>query len=437
MKTNLFCRRVAPVAAVVIIIMAVCAGFNAHVYAGGYNSVNSDSDIMGDAHDTDRRLINPWGLVTGTAGDLRVSDEGSGFSTVYAPLGALVNITGTTHAVTIPQAALHTGTLGLPTGAAENLFELVTSATGDFVISNGTSSGSARFLYCTEDGAIAGYRDTVDVNSAIIGPNSADQSANDAGYTGIALSWAGEPVATAANTTTLAHHLYAANFRVGVVQVFDHTFTLVALSGSDTFTDPSPPAVPVSAPVGATWSPFNIHTLDIPGKNADGKPGTQRRLLVTYALHSGIAPLNDIPGPGYGFVDIYTPDGAFVRRFVDAGGPLNSPWGIAVSHRPLPKLLNAPVVVLVGNHGDGLIHTFGVFPSDPAKDGKPLGELLNDQKIPLGFDGLWALHFGRKKISKEGYNANPGDLFEDFSHLYFSAGIVNEMHGLVGRITFP
>ena len=35
---------------------------------------------------------------------------------------------------------------------------------------------------------------------------------------------------------------------------------------------------------------------DYTGKNADGKPGTQRRLPVTYPLHSGTAPLNDIRG---------------------------------------------------------------------------------------------------------------------------------------------
>lgn len=420
-----------------LLSLAGGAAFSAQAEAAAYSSVNLDSDILGDAHDTDPVLINPWGLVTGTGGKLRVADEGTGLSTKYGRDGALLDFTGTTHAITIEQAAVTSGTTGTPTGVAEDKYSIVTSATNDFVITSTTNSDSSHYLYCTEDGAIEGYNRDVVPKSAVIGPNSADQSANDAGYTGIALSWAGTPTAGMPATATLAHQLYAANFRQGIVQVFDKTFSLVALTSPDTFTDPSPPPVPAGAPLGATWSPFNIHTLDYTGRGADGKMGTQRRLLVTYALHVSSTPLNDVPGAGFGFVDIFTSDGAFVERFVPPGAMLNSPWGIAVSHSPLPHLDYAPIVVLVGNHGDGLITTYGFYPFDASKDGKPLGKLLNDHGDPLAFDGLWTLHFGSKKITKEEYEANAADLTEDLDNLYFSAGIVGENHGLVGKILIP
>ena len=58
-----------------------------------FNSYNIDSDILGVAHDTDPLLINPWGLTTGVEGNLRVSDDGTGVSTIYAPGGALLSNT--------------------------------------------------------------------------------------------------------------------------------------------------------------------------------------------------------------------------------------------------------------------------------------------------------------------------------------------------------
>jgi len=35
-------------------------------------------------------------------------------------------------------------------------------------------------------------------------------------------------------------------------------------------------------------------------------------------------------GPGNGFVDIYKPNGRFIRRFVSRG-QLNAPWGVAMA----------------------------------------------------------------------------------------------------------
>jgi hypothetical protein len=36
--------------------------------------------------------------------------------------------------------------------------------------------------------------------------------------------------------------------------------------------------------------------------------------------------------PGNGFVDVFNPDGSFVKRFISAG-QLNAPWGITAEHQ--------------------------------------------------------------------------------------------------------
>jgi uncharacterized protein (TIGR03118 family) len=225
---------------------------------------------------------------------------------------------------------------------------------------------------------------------------------------------------------------------MGTIDVFNNLFELVPPSGTNTFTDPAPPAVPAGAPAGSTWSPFNIKNADFPGKVVDGKPTVLRRLVVAYALHSGTSsPLNDIPGLGYGYVNTFTPEGVFVKHLIPVGDHLDSPWGMAVSHHQIAHF-PSPSVLLVGNHGDGTINAYAFTPGIPALDGFHLGTLVKDHEGNfLAFGNLWALHFGPKKISADEYNATRAVLDEDNKNLYFSAGIVGETRGLVGRILFP
>jgi hypothetical protein len=158
---------------------------------------------------------------------------------------------------------------------------------------------------------------------------------------------------------------------------------------------------------------------------------------VTYAVHSGTSEvLNDIPGPGNGYVDEFYPDGTRVNPgpFIPPNGHLNSPWGMAFSHHNYAGLggLN---VLLVGNHGDGEIRAFAFQPGI-AGNGADLGVLVKDAaRTPLAFDGLWALHFGPKTILERVFTADQyGVLDEDDTNLYFSAGLLGETHGLVGDI---
>jgi len=430
MKTTMLFRRLASWQFAAALILA--GSFASSVHAGPkppiFNSVNNDSDILGVAHDTDTLLVNPWGLTTGTDGNLHVCDNGTGYAAIYGPGGAVLTGSGTLFK--IPQAAVTSGTVGSPSGVDIDLYSIYsTTATNDFVITSGTVSMPAHYLYCTEDGAIEGSREKVDPTSAVIG---SDQSTAGAGYTGIALSWA-----TSGTSPVLHHQLYAANFAKGKIDVFSSSFGLVTLSSTSNFTDPNPPAISATG-VGLSWSPFNIHRLDYKlGKD------TVRRLLVAYALHSSVGnPMNDIPGAANGYLALYTPEGAFVRDLVLTSGTtphawdLDSPWGIAVSHTAISKLA-APIVILVGNHGDGVINAFSFDPKFPLLSGIHLGTLLNDEQLPLAFDGLWALHFGPKRISIKDYLEDPADLIEDRDNLYFSAGILAEKHGLVGKIILP
>jgi uncharacterized protein (TIGR03118 family) len=427
MKTTMLFRRLASWQLAAVLTLA---GGSAFAAPTAFISYNNDSDILGVAQYADPLLVNPWGVTTGVEGSLRVSDNETGVASIYGPLGAIQSGSfggDTAHSYTIPQAAFTSGTVGSPTGVDVNLFAILNgSNSDDFPITSGTSTGSSRYLYCTEDGVIAGYRDSVNLNSAVIGTDqSTSDPATTAGYTGIALSWAD---VASGSTTKLSHQLYAANFRQGIIQVFNNSFQLQTLSGTDTFTDPAPPAVPAGAPDGASWSPFNIHRLDFK-KGGD----TERRLLVVYALHTAALPMNDIPGAGFGYADIYYTNGAFDRRLVGAGGALNSPWGVAVSHKSLGKLA-APLVIFLGNHGDGQINAYSFDPKFPALTGVHLGTMRNDEGNPLAFDGLWALHFGTEKITLAKYLADPADLTEDIKDFYFSAGLLDGTHGLLGRI---
>ena len=72
--------------------------------------------------------------------------------------------------------------------------------------------------------------------------------------------------------------------------------------------------------------------------------------------------------------------------------------------------------LLVANFGDGKIHAY-----DPTT-GAELGTLTNPDGNPIQVQGLRGLRFGNKAVG------TPNTLF-------FTAGIANESHGLLGSLT--
>src|SRR6516162_8354993 len=71
-----------------------------YLLTAGYVQTNLVSDIPHLARQTDANLVNPWGLSATPDGNIRVSDNGTGLSTVYTSDGAAVP-----PALTIPPPA--------------------------------------------------------------------------------------------------------------------------------------------------------------------------------------------------------------------------------------------------------------------------------------------------------------------------------------------
>ena len=131
-----------------------------------------------------------------------VADNGTGLSTLYTGTGSIVPLV-----VTIPPPQGAEGP-SAPTG-------LVFNGTGEFVVKAHDLSGSAFFIFDTEDGTISGWNPTVDLHNAIL---AVDNSASAAVYKGLAI-----------DSPTAGTQLYATNFHAGTVDVFDSSFNLVTL----------------------------------------------------------------------------------------------------------------------------------------------------------------------------------------------------------------
>lgn len=336
------------------------------------------SDQSGVAPVTDPLLVNAWGVafippipvILPDGSPFWISDNGSGFSTLYDGLGAIIDIVmGVQFAVVIP---LPTGVTPPPPSAPTGLVSNLTSGfCGDL------------FIFDTEDGTLSGWQQS-DALAAELRINNAPSLAV---YKGLELA------ATSDGTSTL----YASNFRTGNVDTFQTdtsegcAYTQVTLKGN--FTDPRLPS---------GYAPFNVKLIN-------GK------LFVTYAKQDA-ARHDPVHGVGLGFVDIFTTDGVFVRRFASRG-LLNAPWGLSLAPKGLGIVQNQ---LLVGNFGDGHINVF-----DP-NSGFTFGQLLtrNGFRVrPLVIDGLWTLINGTGAL-----NAAPNSL-------YFTAGPDQETHGLFGTIT--
>jgi uncharacterized protein (TIGR03118 family) len=298
-----------------------------------YQQTNLVSNIPGLAVSTDPNLINPWGVSLTSTGQFRVSDNGTGLSTVY-------DVNGNTQpgTVVIPLPAGSTGDASAPTGNVRN-------TTTDFVISENGRSGPATNLFATEDGTIAAWNPDVDPDHALI---VADLSTVGAVYKSLTLA-----------SNSGGNFIYAANFHNGTVDVFDSAFRPVQLSGA--FIDPSIPD---------GFAPFGIRNVN----------GT---LFITYALQND-EQHDDVAGPGNGFIDEFDTNGDLIGRFT-SGGTLNSPHGIALAPADFGQFSNA---LLVGNFGDGRINAF-----DP-DTGRFLGQLSDAAGQPIANRGIWAITFG-------------------------------------------
>jgi uncharacterized protein (TIGR03118 family) len=316
--------------------------------------VNLVSDVTTiTARRTDMNLLNAWGIAVTPTGILWIAANHSSLAVVYDKSGNSLRAP-----VSIPTTGSSTG--GAPSGDVFN------PTNGFPVPGNGLP---AKFLFAGEDGIISAWNSG---SSAVV---AVDRSGADAVYKGIALGWSGGHA-----------RLYATNFKGGTVEIFDENFNLL----SDTkFKDPGIPS---------DFGPFNI-------RNIDGK------LFVTFAKHKPPENADDQSGAGFGYVDVFSPEGKLIRRFASKGA-LNSPWGLAEVDGGKGR---GGESILVANFGDGRISVFDT-------DGKFKGQLQDEKKKPITIQGLWAITFLDDSEGK-----HPGS-----QKLYFTAGPNDETDGIFG-----
>jgi uncharacterized protein (TIGR03118 family) len=288
------------------------------------------SDQLGAAPVRDTNLVNAWGLAASSTSPWWVANNGTSTSTLY---------NGNTG---LPQSLVVS--VGLDSGPTGVVF----NGGSGFVVTSGSSSAPARFIFDSEDGLIRGWNPGVDPTNAVVAPATADP---DAIYKGLAIA---------------GGMLYASDFHNGIVDVFDGSWNLV-----NQFTDPRLPS---------GYAPFGIQAIG-------------SRIFVSFAKQDADAE-DEIAGQGLGFVDAFDTAGNLVAR-VAQHGQLNAPWGLALAPANFGRFSGD---LLVGNFGDGEINAF-----EPESNGHFgfRGQLRNGSGHAIAIDGLWALGFGN------GANAGP------------------------------
>jgi uncharacterized protein (TIGR03118 family) len=197
------------------IAFTICLGLAVTLFSSAalaqYQLTNLDSNQAKTAKFMDPLQVNGWGLARSSGSPFWVSDQGSGWSTIYNGKGVKQGLE-----VLIPSA---TGAgPGQPTG-------IVFNGSSDFQIGGQDS----HFLFATLDGTISGWAPGANPNDAIIAVNN---SASGAVFTGLAIT-----------NRPSGNLLYAADLANNVVDVYDGSFNLV-----NSFTDSTLP--PGNVPFG-------------------------------------------------------------------------------------------------------------------------------------------------------------------------------------------
>jgi uncharacterized protein (TIGR03118 family) len=355
-----------------------------------YTQVNLVSDISAVAPTTDPHLVNAWGLSRSTTSDWWVSDNKTGLSTLYSGNGTINSLV-----VAIPANPNNKSAKTCsPTGLVFN------GSPTDFILSNGIAS---TFIWSTIDGSISAWNATnaLAVGAAAPSTHAVTVAANKdgSGYTGLTS-------ALVENT----RFLYAANFALNRVDVYDNSFHIVHLNG----THPSNPedTAFVDPELPNNFSPFNVQAI---GNN----------IVVTFAMHE-TGSTKSIAGPGLGYVDVFTTAGQLVTR-LDHGDQLNAPWGVALSPLDFGSFGHE---LLIGQFAAaGTTQSAGFIAAYNLATGHFDGLLENASGAPIAINGLWSLSFGNAAAPGSYDPAGaPG------AELYFTAGPNGATQGLYGYL---
>jgi uncharacterized protein (TIGR03118 family) len=338
-----------------------------HADDHAYKQTNLVSDGSIPAAHIDPNLVNPWGIAFNPQGFVWVADNETSTSTLYDGTGTPSPVNPQPLIVSIPAPG---GGKGAPTG-------IVFSGGADLMVTNGTASGASRFIFATEEGALAAWAPNVDFTHALI---AADRSPEEAIYKGLAIA-----------TTPQGSRLFATDFHNGRVDVFNGQYQIITVAGG--FEDSTLPE---------DYAPFGIQVIN-------------NKVYVTYAKQDEDRE-EEVPGPGFGYVNVFDVDGHRLAR-VASGGRLNAPWGIALAPHDF------------GRHSDDCSSaTSATDGSMPSRAGT--GRTSSTPRVPCAiaadtrsrFEGLWGISFGN------GLSQQPTNT------LFFAAGPEDETEGLYGRI---
>jgi uncharacterized protein (TIGR03118 family) len=362
-----------------VVLGLVCASAlplpSAHAQTNSYKQNNLVSDTAGTAAHMDAKLVNPWGIAFIPGNPFWISDNNSGFTTLYDQNGALNGSFTVAPPNGSSNPATPTGMVAPPNGVTFNV-----------------SGQPALFIFDTEDGTISAW--TGGASTTLVVDNSADPSAaTGAVYKGLTLI-----------KNTAGSFLLATNFRSGKVEVYDIGFKQTLILGAGAFNDPALPAVPAGS-MSPGFAPFGIKAI-----NVNNTP----MVAVTYALQD--TPMHDpLHIAGAGFVDLFAADGTMLRR-ITSDSHLNAPWGVVIPPASFGSF-GASGNLLVGNFGDGKINAYNFA------TGAFVDQMKDQNGMVITNVSLWDMVFGS------------GGSSGDANTMYITAGLANEQHGLFAAIT--
>jgi uncharacterized protein (TIGR03118 family) len=387
--------------------------------AGSGNDDYSNTVLVADNASFDPQIVDPnmldaWGIALrppGAGGHIWISNAETGTSSEYI---------GDVNGVPLHQDGLTSVPLDTPrftdhgyafvTGQVYNAASDIVGQPVEFPVSGpadndstnpptvipGGTSGSAKFIFVTEDGCINAWRSNT-ATAMLSAPVVVDYS-KEGNFPYAANSvFSGDAITThaftlnAQNQPVADNHLFVTDFRNNVIEVFNNQWQDV--TSSYTF------QVPASV---GDLHPFNIMDLN-------------DHLFVAYAGFDpgGDEGMENLTGAGLGEVVEYNEDGSYVQSF-GTGGQLNAPWGMAIA----PSTFGAAAGdLLVANFGDGSIAAFN------PTTGAFVDDLQGSDGRPVDIDGIWGLTFGN------------GVSLGDANSLYYTAGPNSEQDGEFGRLS--
>lgn len=193
-----------------------------------YKVTNLDSNQVNGAKFDDPLQVNGWGIARGATSPWWVSDQGSGWSTLYDGNGVKQSLV-----VAVPPAEKLF--VGQPTG-------IVINESTDFKV----SGSPALFIFDTLDGTISAWSPAVNVKAAIV---IADNSASGASYTALAVT-----------NKASGNSLFAVDNANNQIDIYDASFTWTGTFA----TDPNVPSgmaafgiSDINGIVFVAWAPTN------------------------------------------------------------------------------------------------------------------------------------------------------------------------------------